>query len=106
MDTTSATIQPVSTIGSGILKAWLGHLLDSRASNIAASPTSTAQIQQQASVNVFPVTLFYNLHALQVLLPRIGIQWVSILTISKRWYWLTGVVPRASRYRTRYMPML
>lgn len=59
------------------MQGWIGHIVDSRAMNIAASPTSTAQIRQQSTpVGGFPPTLFYNSNALQTVLPGVGVSWV------------------------------
>jgi len=62
-----------------VIRQWIGHILISRATNIVASPTSTVHIrgQRRPSVGAFPITLFINSHALQIVLPRVAstVQW-------------------------------
>ncbi|PPQ95705.1 hypothetical protein CVT25_000784 [Psilocybe cyanescens] len=54
------------------VRDWVGHILLNRSMNIAASATSTPEVQQQANINGVPTTLFFNSNALQRLLPDAG----------------------------------
>ncbi|KAH9477703.1 hypothetical protein JR316_0009929 [Psilocybe cubensis] len=54
------------------VRDWVGHILLSRSMNIATSPTSNAEVKQQANINGIPATLFFNLNAIERLLPDAG----------------------------------
>lgn len=65
--------QPLSSISTIPISRWVGHILQSRAMNIATSATSTALVFQNASnIQGIPRTFFFNSRALEILLPDIS----------------------------------
>jgi hypothetical protein len=63
--------KPLPQISKAI-HGWVGHILLNRSMNIAASATSSAQVQQQSDISGVPTTLFFNSNAMQRLLPDVG----------------------------------
>ncbi|KAF9058850.1 hypothetical protein BDP27DRAFT_1504065 [Rhodocollybia butyracea] len=55
--------KPLEKITTAV-KQWVGHILLNRSMNIAASATSSAQVQARSEINGIPTTMFCNLKAL------------------------------------------
>ncbi|KAJ6564431.1 hypothetical protein B0H19DRAFT_1233344 [Mycena capillaripes] len=86
-DFLDADKKPLGTIAT-VIKQWVGNILLNRSMNIAASATSSAQVQAASEINGIPTTLVCNLNGLTLdgLLPSIAAPKANAFTATNAIY--------------------